>query len=46
MWVVVPPHAMPFVSSSGPRVSAGSSGCDMMPWARWAWGSTPPGETI
>ena len=24
MWVVVPPHAMPFVSSSGPRVIAGS----------------------
>ncbi len=46
MWVVVPPHAMPRVSSSGPSVMEGCSGCDMIPWARWACGSTPPGETI
>jgi hypothetical protein len=46
MWLVVPPHAMPRVSSSGPRVMAGSSGCDMIGWARCVWGSTPPGETM
>ena len=46
MWVVVPPQAMPTVSSSGPSVSDGASGCDMIPWARCAWGSTPPGATI
>ena len=44
MWVVVPPQAMPRVSSSGPSVSEGVSGCDMMPWARWVCGSTPPGR--
>ena len=46
MWVVVPPQAMPTVSCSGPRVIDGASGCDMIPWARCAWGSTPPGATI
>ena len=46
MWVVVPPQAMPWVSSSGPSVAEGSSGWDMIAWARWAWGSTPPGDTI
>jgi hypothetical protein len=30
MWVVVPPQAMPRVSSSGPSVREGDSGCDMI----------------
>ena len=30
MWVVVPPQAMPLVSSSGPSVTDGCSGCDMI----------------
>ena len=46
MCVVVPPHAMPRVSSSGPRVRPGSSGWVRMAWARCVWGSTPPGATI
>ena len=46
MCVVVPPHAMPRVSSSGPRVRPGSSGRVRIAWARCVCGSTPPGETI
>src|SRR4029450_8247683 len=33
---------MPLVSSSGPSVSDGCSGCDMIECARCACGSTPP----
>ena len=46
MWVVVPPKAMPRVSSSGPRVIDGCSGWLMMGWARCVCGSMPPGTTI
>jgi hypothetical protein len=45
MCVVVPPQAMPRVSSSGPSVADGASGWDMIACARCACGSTPPGDT-
>src|SRR4029453_15682900 len=43
--VVVPPNAMPRLSSSGPSVNSSSSGCIVIRGARWVCGSTPPGTT-
>jgi len=45
MWVVVPPKAIPRVSSSGPSVIEGCSGWLMMVCARCVCGSMPPGTT-